>query len=130
MRQVIFALGLLAFGGMVNAEVVYLTCTASNGPYNLTIATPPSVKSPKVYWNDEESKNFGSYVHSTDSVNIGTSEIKFATNLRDTDSDMTIRIVYNISRVSGKLTTIGFYKGKDPKPGDIEQCEPRRANKF
>ena len=130
MKRVFFALGLIIVSRLAGAEVVNLTCVNSYGPYNLTIATPPSVKSPKVYFNDKESENFGSFIQWTDSVNIGTSEIKFATNLKDMDNGKVIRMVYMISRLSGQLTTIGFTNGKNPVPGDLEKCEPRRANKF
>jgi len=131
MKIFIFVIGLMAFSLSANAEVISLTCESPSEPYNLTIATPPSVKSSIVLWNDKPTENFGRFQSWLDGISIGASEIVFYHYLKDVDTGKVTRIHYKISRVSGVLNTTFSENGKVIwDASDTRKCEPRRANKF
>jgi len=131
MKRFILVTGLMACSLTANAEVISLTCVNSSGPYNLTIATPPSVKSSIVLWNDKPTENFGSLQSWLDGISIGASEIVFYHYFKDVDTGRVTRMHYKISRISGVLTTTFSENGKVVLDAiDTQKCEPRRANKF
>lgn len=130
-NRALMFLGVALLSCGVRAEIVNMTCTSSNGPYHLSVSTPPTTKVPMVFFNDKPPEDFGRYVWTIDSVKIASSEITFATNLKNTEDGTVVRIFYTISRLTGRLSMMGFVNGVANQNNEPpQQCEPRKANKF
>jgi len=136
LEKVLIILFLLSIPIIGYSETIQITCKLNtkkypSQPFNVTVLTPPDVKTSKVLFDDENieviySENLRSWV---EDIYVTKSEIKFKSYVevnKKIDKNS-----YSIKRSTGYISTLFFPEGATlPTMTEVGNCSPRVKNKF